>query len=328
VTDRGGLRVSVALCTHNGAAFVEQQVRSILAQTLVPDEIVLSDDASTDATVALVTALVEPSPVALTVLENSPALGVTKNFEQAVRACSGDLIALCDQDDSWHPGKLAAAAALFAENSDLLLASSDADLVDGDGAPLGHSLFEALEIADADLDALNSGDAFAVLLRRNLVTGATTVFRRQLVDIAGDFPSAWVHDEWLASMAAAVGRVRMTRERQVDYRQHGANQIGAAKLSLRGKAGRLLEPRASRNARLEARARALVERLQLLGAAVPAPVLAGARGKLDHETLRNSLPANRLRRIAPVVREARSGGYGRYGRGRIDVLRDLVQSAS
>ena len=328
MADARRLRVSVALCTHNGAAYVEEQVRSILAQTYRPAEIVLSDDASTDATIALVTALVEPSGVALTVFANSPALGVTKNFEQAVRGCTGDLVALCDQDDVWHPDRLALMVGLFDERSDLLLASGDAELVDAAGARLDHTLFEALEVDETELAAVDRGDAFAALLRRNLVTGATTVLRRNLVDIAGDFPSSWVHDEWLASMAAAVGRVMITRERLVDYRQHGANQIGAAKLSLRGKIGRVLEPRGSRNARLEARAQALVERLQLLGAAVPVAILAGARGKLDHERVRNALPANRLRRIRPVLAEARSGGYELYGRGRADILRDLVQPAS
>jgi glycosyltransferase involved in cell wall biosynthesis len=316
------------LCTHNGAAFVEKQVRSILDQTFRVSEIVLSDDASTDATVAIVTALVEPTDVVLTVLTNSPALGVTKNFEQAVTACSGDLIALSDQDDVWHPERLAAMVALFERESDLLLASSDAVLVDGMGAPLGHSLFEALEVSEDEFAAVEAGDAFAALLRRNLVTGATTVFRRELVAIAGAFPVSWVHDEWLASMAAAVGRMTVTRSALIDYRQHGSNQIGAAKLGFRQKVGRVLEPRDERNARLESRAAALVDRLRLLGAAVPAHVLAGAQGKLAHEMVRNSLPANRLMRLRPVLAEVRTGGYDRFGRGRADVLRDLVQPAS
>ena len=109
------MRISVALCTHNGARYVTEQVESILRQTLPPDEIVLSDDASTDDTVALVRAALAAHPnVELRVFENDPALRVTKNFEQAVVACTGDLVALSDQDDIWAPDRLERIAEVFA----------------------------------------------------------------------------------------------------------------------------------------------------------------------------------------------------------------------
>lgn len=319
--------VSVALCTHNGARFVREQVLSILSQSLLPHEIVLSDDASTDATVEIVKQLIEPTSVTLTVLLNSPALGVTKNFEQAIRACTGDLVALCDQDDVWHPERLAKLVALFATSAETLLVHGDARRVDEAGKALDHSLFESLEISEADLEQVEAGDAFAAYLRRNLATGATTVFRRALAEAASPFPDAWVHDEWLASIAAAMGRVGVTRERLVDYRQHGANEIGATKRTLVGKVRRVLEPRGERNARLDARAQALVERLESWGTAVSPAVIAGARGKLGHERMRNALPVSRLRRIPLVLGEARRGGYSLYGRGTPDAVRDLLQPA-
>ena len=324
----GSPSISVALCTRNGARFVEEQVRSILAQTLQPAEIVLSDDASTDATVALVTALVEPTAVALRLFANDPALGVTKNFEQALNACSGELVALSDQDDVWRPDRLERAAHLFAEQPSLLLAGSDARLVDEGGEPLGSTLFDTLSISDAEFAAIDGSDAFAALLRRNIVTGATTMIRRELVEAAVPFPSSWVHDEWLATVASAIGGIAMSREPLIDYRQHGGNQIGVSNLSLAGKVRRVLEPRSGRNARLEARSRALVERLESWGASVPPEMTDGARGKLDHERVRNALPKSRLRRIRPVLREARNKGYERYGLGRQDILRDLVQPAT
>lgn len=320
--------VSVALCTHNGARFVEEQVRSILAQTLQPAEIVLSDDASTDATVALVVALVDPSPVALRVLVNDPPLGVTKNFEQAMRACTGSLIALSDQDDVWHPERLEQTAAQFSASPSLLLVGSDARLIDSTGLPLQSSLFETLGVGGPEITAIAGEDSFATLLKRNIVTGATTVVRRELVEAAVPFPTSWVHDEWLAAIAAAIGRLELSPALLVDYRQHGANQIGVRRLSLAGKVRRTLEPRSGRNARLEARSRDILERLESWGATVSPAVIEGARGKLGHERLRNSLPANRLRRIRPVLREARTGGYTLYGNGCQDILRDLVQPAT
>jgi glycosyltransferase involved in cell wall biosynthesis len=328
VTSDWRLDVSVALCTHNGARFVGEQVRSILAQTQPPTQIVLSDDASTDATVDIVTALVEPTGIPLVVLANPTALGVTRNFEQAVRACTGDLVALSDQDDVWHENRLEAMAALFAARPELLLAAGDARLVDENGAPLEHSLFEALEISPGEFAGMREGRQFATLLHRNLVTGATTVFRRALAEAAVPFPAAWVHDEWLASFGAAIGSVELVGDRLVDYRQHGSNQIGVAKLSFAGKLRRMLEPRAERNARLLARAEALVERLETTARPVDARVLDGARGKLEHERQRSSLPAGRLARVLPVLRELRRAGYSLYGRGTADAVRDLLQPAS
>ena len=97
------MSASVALCTYNGAAYLEEQLLSIFGQSTRPDEIVVSDDGSTDETLTVLERVVEAwraedaaHAVEVVVLRNATALGVTANFEQALAACSGDLIALCD----------------------------------------------------------------------------------------------------------------------------------------------------------------------------------------------------------------------------------------
>lgn len=319
------LTVSVALCTRNGAAYVADQVRSILAQDPPPFELVVGDDASGDDTLAIVEQLVAGSGVRLTVLRNDPPLGVVGNFAAAIAVCTGDLVALSDQDDVWAPGKLAAMRARFAADPDLLLAHSDARLVDGEGAPLGLDLLAALEATPGERAGLEHGDAFAVLMRRNLVTGATVVFRRTLVEKAAPFPADWVHDEWLAVLAAALGTLRLDPARLIDYRQHGANEIGARKPTLADRMRKLREPRDERAARLVARSQGLVDRLVALDA--PAARIEAARGKLAHETTRSRLPRVRIARVPGVLRGALSGRYSRYSRGPIDILRDLAQPA-
>ena len=106
--------ISVVLCTYNGARFVGEQVESILRQVPAPGELVLGDDASTDDTVALVERLAAEHGVALVVRRHETALGVRGNFADALQHASGDLIALSDQDDIWHDGKLARLEAAFA----------------------------------------------------------------------------------------------------------------------------------------------------------------------------------------------------------------------
>lgn len=322
--------VSVALCTHNGERYIEAQMRSILDQDRPPAEIVLSDDSSVDSTVAIVERVVAewgPEAPRLIILRNPEPLGVVLNFEQAVRATTGDLIALCDQDDVWHPGRLRALVGRFERNPELLLVHSDARLVDDRGVPLGHSLLEALEVTSTELEEIRSGRAFGALLKRNLVTGATVVASRSLIDRAVPFPEPWVHDEWLAVVAAATGELELVRDELIDYRQHGANQIGVRKLSIPQKIRRLFEPRDDRYRYLTRRAEVLVARLADLGTLVPDARLVMAREKSLHQRARSALPRTRILRVPAVLREAATGRYALYSRGRADIARDILQPA-
>jgi glycosyltransferase involved in cell wall biosynthesis len=325
------LTVSVALCTYNGSRFIGEQLRSILAQSPPPDQLVISDDGSTDGTLDAVRAELAAQPAAIrsglevVILENASALGVTRNFESAVRACTGEIIALSDQDDVWMPERLARARAEFTARPELLLLHGDARLVDDDGAPIGHTLFEAIEFTPEEQREVRDGNALGVLVRRNVATGATVVFRRGLLNHAIPFSDVWVHDEWLAIIASIMGRVDFESEPLIDYRQHNANQIGATKPTLRIKIGRLREPRDERNQHLVGRAEALLGRVIGLGDAAPPGAVEFITKKLEHERFRRDLPVTPLFRVVPVLREMSAGGYRRFGRARYDVLRDLVQ---
>ena len=318
----------MALCTHNGARFVEEQVSSILNQSQVPDELVLSDDASTDGTVELVESLVaSTASLSLRVLRNSTPLGVVKNFEQAVRATSHDIVVLSDQDDRWHADRVARTVAEFEAKPELLLLHSDADLVDAAGDPLRATMFESLEVSPSELAGIATGGAFEVLIRRNLALGASMAFRRTLLDCAVPFATSWVHDEWLAIIAAAQGpgAVTVLTESLLDYRQHGANQIGARKLSIGAKFARLGEDRTTRNQRLAVASAELVERVEALGG--DSRFLTLARQKAEHERVRVGYPVSRWRRLGPVLKEWRSGRYALSGRGFAAVIADILQPA-
>ena len=326
------LIISVALCTRDGAQFVARQVQSILSQIPAPTELVVGDDASTDDTLAVIerefatAQAADPAlPTRLTIIRRDLPLGVTANFAATLAECAGELIALSDHDDVWMPGKLATLAAAFAADPDLLLAHSDARLVDADGAPLGLTLLDALEVTRAERAALAAGDALPVLLRRNLVTGATVMLRRSLLESAAPIPREWVHDEWLAAIAAAVGRVRLVPDALIDYRQHETNQIGARRPTMADRVAKLREPQAARAARLARRAALLAERGRALGLA--AEVQRRLDAKAEHEARRARLPRARIARLPAVLGGALSGRYSRYSRGAVDVLRDLATPA-
>ena len=321
------LGVSVALCTHNGEAFIVDQVRSILEQSPPPREIVLSDDASSDSTIQrAVDTVAEHGPsVELVVMRNLEPLGVTRNFEQAVLACRFELIALSDQDDVWSPEKLARMTPRFEQDQHLQLLFSDARLVGASGETLGTTLFQALEFADRARRAVHKGNAFSVLLRRNVVTGATILVRRDFARAVAPFPAGWIHDEWIAMVAAIVGRLDVLEEPLVDYRQHGGNKIGASRLSIAAKFARIVEPGFDRNRRLLDRTTDLAARLPSLPGRIPVERTLAVQEKLQHELMRSRLSSRRLARVAPVFRELSTGRYSRFGRGHLDAARDLLQ---
>lgn len=311
------------------ARFLPAQVQSICTQSLLPRQIVLSDDGSTDGSVSIVRQAMAQcgvgEAVELTVFENTAPLGVTRNFEQAVRACRHELVALCDHDDVWHPGRLARMAAEFEARPDLLLLHSDARLVDAQLAPLGMTLFNALEVRPGELAAIAEGRAFEVLLRRNVVTGATAVFRRALLASALPFPKEWVHDEWLAAIAAATGRMAVLAEPLIDYRQHASNQIGARRHTLAEKIGKAFAARGTKHVERLRRGQALLERLQSLRGQVPQAHLHAQQQKVRHQRFRAELPAWRLARALPVLWEAARGRYDRFGRGWNAIAQDLLE---
>jgi hypothetical protein len=328
--------VSVALCTRNGSQYLGAQLRSICAQSRVPQEIVLSDDASTDGSVDLAerTVTTYPWPQAghrpvLRVLENRTPLGVVDNFEQAVRACSGDLIALCDQDDVWLPDRLAMLQAEMDRRPRLLLLHSDARLVDAEGQPLGRTQFAALGVRRWELEAIHAGRALEVLLRTGRVTGATTLFRRDLLLAALPFPAEWWHDEWLALIAASVGTVDVIEQALIDYRQHGKNAIGAPEaVSPLARFRHTVAPGGGlRRCRQFARAERLLDRLSLLGDQVPEGRLDTVREMVAHHAIRGGLPPARMSRLIPILRELTKGRYHRFGFGLRTAARDFVESA-
>lgn len=326
--------VSVALCTCEGERFLAEQLRSILDQAPPVSELVLRDDASTDATLELARTVCDAATVAtggatlrIELTVNARRLGVRSNFEAALRDCASDYIALADQDDRWPAGRVMRMLEVLHANPHCWLVHGDARLIDGHGRNMGLTLFDALNATSVERAALASGRALDVFLDRNLVTGAAVLMRRELLDLALPIPAHWLHDEWLGVIAAALNAVVWLPEPVLEYRQHGRNQIGAGQATWRSEMDRLWSPRGDWQRQRHARASELLVRLESLGSRVPARSLSAVREKVVHHAVRSELPTHRVRRILPVLKEALSGRYRRFGRGWRGVLKDLLAPA-
>ena len=323
------LTCGIALCTYNGKKFLEEQLASIVAQQQLPDSIVICDDCSSDQTWEILQAFEAASPVPVKIVRHAAQQGVVKNFEAAVRLLETDIVFLCDQDDLWLPGKISTIAALFESDPEANLVFTDAVLVDEQAQELGKSLFSELQISRWEKWALSHGGAFEVLCRRNIITGATTAFRRSLLDAALPFPASYWHDEWLGLIAAATGKVVKLPDPTIKYRQHGKNLVGVKKLtsieSLKRLRWSMNEPRSRHFAaeRVDFRS-ALAERLELLPA-IADGVVHRCQKSVAFAQFRANLPRRFLLRLPAVLWMAVKGEYRQFeDLWKSHVFRDLL----
>src|SRR5215207_2575561 len=217
------------MCTYNGAEFLAAQLESILAQSRQPDEVVICDDASTDETEALLKQFAATSPVPVSLHFNDTNLGTIKNFEQAISLCTGDVIALSDQDDVWRSDKLQLIDDAFNKSPSAGLVFSDAEIVDENLKPLNRRMWDEVGFDAHKRKLVRTGRALEVLIPGWTVTGATMAFRSQFVKLSLPIPDgiAMIHDGWIALTIAAVADVVALDEPLIKYRQHAQQQIGA-----------------------------------------------------------------------------------------------------
>lgn len=323
------LRLAVAMATCNGERFIRQQLESILGQTRMPDEIVISDDRSTDDTVAIARAMLEgpcaAAGITLTIVEHDKPAGAAANFANALDHTTSGVVALADQDDWWLPHKLETLATHFEALPELWMVHSDADLVDEEGEKTGLRVLQSLRMTTMERVHLVSGRGIRALVRRNLVTGQTVLLRRELIDQAGPIPSGFVHDEWWALVAASQEGLLLDPRVFQHYRQHGGNEIGAEQSGLVRLRERFREPQGTFRARHHTRHEGLAAYLD-------SPLWSGTpearklvTGRIAHYAWQARLPAARGARILPILWRYLTGDYHRFRRGLFDALRDLFQ---
>jgi len=206
--------ISVAMITYNGLAFLPAQVASILGQLSDRDELVISDDGSTDGTWDFLADLAQRDP-RVHLLRNEVQPGIIGNFNHVLHHCRGEIIFLSDQDDLWYPGKVARLSEVLSTPSRPWLVQSDAELIDADGQVTAPS-FYALR---------HSRPGFWTNFWRNSYQGCTLAFRHELLDLALPLPASLpMHDMWLGLLAELSGQVRFIPDRLTGYRRHGDNQ--------------------------------------------------------------------------------------------------------
>jgi glycosyltransferase involved in cell wall biosynthesis len=319
-------RVSVTLCTFNGARFIGPQLDSILKQRRPPDELIISDDQSTDDTLAIAKSWEEAfsnAKVEFRASVNPSPAGIAANFQRAFHQAKYEFVLPCDQDDIWYPEKIARLVKEMSASDQTLIVHSDSALFKSDiNRPYGR-MFSSLHMARSEFSRIDNGNAFDVLLRRNVVTGATMIFRKRLLAQACPIPPNWLHDEWLAITASLLGVVVCDRSVLGAYRQHASNAVGAASLARRlGAVSRVTHREYCREQlhRLDA----LLNWVRTHQSSLRRDPTADLLCKVAHLQRRERMSCYRSIRVAQILGEGLRGRYAKYSSGVSSMLRDLI----
>lgn len=206
------LLVSIAMCTFNGEKYLKEQLDTLICQTYANIEIVIVDDCSTDDTFSIIKSYSKQYPH-FRIYQNEQNLGYTDNFERAIKLCNGEYIALCDQDDLWHPDKIKLQVEGIKDN---MLIYHDSEFISSAGKGLGKKMSDIMNF-------YRGGQPLAFLFF-NCVSGHTVLMKRALLADALPLKKDYFHDWWLSYVATNVGTIDFIPLCLVKYRQHGSNE--------------------------------------------------------------------------------------------------------
>lgn len=204
------MMVSVCIATYNGSQYIEEQLRSILLQLSFDDEIIISDDGSTDNTLEVICSLRDDR---IKLVINEGEHGYTSNFENALKKARGDIIFLSDQDDIWCPNKVTVCLASLIEYD---LVVSDAILIDA-----SNNIIE-----DSFYDIRKPFTSFLGCVFKFGYLGCCLAFKRNILQKVLPFPrrhDLCTHDNWIFLVSLAFFKVKIVNEGLIFYRRHASN---------------------------------------------------------------------------------------------------------
>lgn len=200
--------ISVCMPTYNGEKYIKEQLDSILSQISVDDEVIISDDSSTDKTLEIIKSYNDSR---LKVLENNHFKSPIYNLENALKQAKGDYIFLADQDDVWYSNKV----------EKLLLCLTDYDCVVSDATVVNSDM---TVIHESFMDINHSRKGFVNNLIKNGFLGCCMAFSSSLLKIVLPFPkNIPMHDSWIGLNATLKGKVLFLDEPLIYYRRHESN---------------------------------------------------------------------------------------------------------
>lgn len=207
--------ISVAMATYNGGKFLREQLDSILNQTIPVSELVICDDCSTDNTWSILCSYANRFSN-FKIYKNTSNLGFLRNFEKAIKLCSGDYIALSDQDDIWLPDHL---KLLSEKMGNKICVVGDAILIDSFGNKSNFKLSYCQNLDFIPDDDLRK--AYFIMFYKNPYQGASMMFHKEFLDKALPIPDGVkFHDTWFSLLSCFYKGFQPIDDIVTLYRRH------------------------------------------------------------------------------------------------------------
>jgi len=222
------MMITILMATFNGEKYIDEQIQSILSQSVDNWKLIIQDDCSTDSTVRIIQKYLVKYPDKITIVQRqSPSRSAKTNFISMLEMAKSDYVMTCDQDDIWLPNKVELTLKKMRDmeceyGKDIpLLVHTDLKVVNENLEVVAESMFRYQNLDSRRI-------SFNNLLVQNIVTGCTMMFNRPLLNLADNVPDESImHDWWFALVAAAFGKIGFVKEPTILYRQHRSNEIGA-----------------------------------------------------------------------------------------------------
>ena len=203
------MKVSIALAARNGEKYIYEQLQSFNEQLHLPDELIISDDFSSDKTLEIIDNFAKnEAKFLIKVLKNTFKLGVNKNFEKAMRACTGDIIFISDQDDKWFKTKISEVVNCFERNQSIKVVINDQIIANEDLSKNFGSKIHNIKKLKIDLD-------------NNFCTGSCTAIKKDWLDFC--LPIQGQYDVWINRVSEAYGVRNIVEKPLQFFRRHSSN---------------------------------------------------------------------------------------------------------
>jgi len=316
------------MAVYNGERFIREQLDSFVRQTRLPNELVISDNCSTDGTVAIIHEFAKRAPFPVRLFINERNLGVSKNFERAIAECSGDLIFLSDCDDVWYADKLMVMERVLTECVTAGLALCDADVVDEELRPRNRRIWQIGKFTPRSgmRNKLAAGKRF----KRSIPTlGNCIAFRAAFKSFLLPFPNGEAFERggfdiflaWTIVYSGAGGIAIVPRP-LLAYRQHPQQMTGSVSEARVGVVSRLIAERGASPSSpfMEATLQRLEAPVNIDHAVNPAM----RSSVIRHWRARCNLPRSHFRRSVVILRELATLRYHRFSSGILTAVKDLV----
>lgn len=210
-------KVSVAMATYNGELYIEEQINSILDNLNFGDELIISDDGSTDKTRQIISYYAKRDN-RIKLIEG-PKNGIKQNFANAIENCSGKYIFLSDQDDIWNKNKVKKVIEVFKKDN-CLVVEHDAKIINEEKKEILSSFFEFR----------NCGSGLIKNIWKNTYIGCCMAFDSKLKEHILPIPNdIEMHDQWIGILGDKYGKTTFIKDKLILYRRHDNNSSNCFK---------------------------------------------------------------------------------------------------